>query len=116
MLRSKDFDQHVDQHGLVDRLHQETINARVFGFAAHFLTAKGGDNDDGRYALERTVRPDPAGGFYSIEARHVPIQQDHIERAARIGALNCVDGFSTRCHLFYFGANGRQSVLQHLAG
>ena len=106
VLRREDLDERIDQGRLVDWLYEESVDASVFGFAAYLLSPEGGDNDDGRHALERSVCANPAGGFYSVESRHAPIQQYHVERAARIGALNCVDGFRARCHLFYFGANG----------
>lgn len=70
-----------------------SVDAREFGFAAHLLSPEGGDNDDDGYALERVVCADPPGGFDSVESRHAPIQQEHVERAARIGALDRGDGF-----------------------
>ena len=66
MLRREDLGEDIDQCGLVDWLYEESVDASEFGFAAHLLSPEGGDNDDGRHALERAVCANPAGGFYSV--------------------------------------------------
>src|SRR3954469_20886605 len=105
MLWREDLGENIDQCGLGNWLYEESVDASQFRFAAHLLSPEGGDDDDGRHALERAVCANPAGGFYSVEPGHAPIQQEHVERAIRIRAPDRDDGFRARRYQFDFGSN-----------
>ena len=51
---------------------------KVLGFLAHLFSPKCGDNDYGRWFLERGVIFDESRRFQSIHSRHPPIHEDDI--------------------------------------
>jgi hypothetical protein len=111
----EDVHEHVDQHRLRDRLHEEAVELEALRVLADLLASERRDEHDrgrmgeGRVAADLPARREP------VEPRHLPVHEDEVVGFARVALLHRGDRLLARPDLVDLQDDLLQRLLQHLA-